>query len=213
MNKQQIKKVPFIDKICKIKCPNYDFLLSKVSFEYTSSNLNEIKCMLLGANPGKDEAIVGRPFIGKSGRFLRECLEEVDFPHSVIANAVLCSTNDTSSIPNFNECLKICSIHWFYVLKKIQNIKCLICLGQVAYQSVRYAFKLNKSHKKIKFSQFNYFGKVKRKDVEVDLFVIPHPSYFVRKGYDKETYCSYLLKILNFLNKEENISEKLNNLF
>jgi DNA polymerase len=46
--------------------------------------------MFIGEGPGREENEEGRPFIGKSGRFLRTVLEAIGIKHFYITNAVCC---------------------------------------------------------------------------------------------------------------------------
>jgi len=46
--------------------------------------------MFIGEGPGVDENEQGRPFIGKSGRFLRDILAKIGIEHFYITNTVCC---------------------------------------------------------------------------------------------------------------------------
>lgn len=50
----------------------------------------EARIVLVGEQPGNDEDLVGRPFVGPAGRLLRELLEQAGIPHTNIflTNAV-----------------------------------------------------------------------------------------------------------------------------
>jgi uracil-DNA glycosylase len=50
--------------------------------------------MFIGEGPGKDEEAHGRPFIGRSGQFLRDMLKELEFKRYYITNAVCCRSWD-----------------------------------------------------------------------------------------------------------------------
>ena len=52
--------------------------------------------MFVGEGPGKDEEAQGRPFIGKSGRFFRRLLEDLQFNKYYITNTVCCRSWDFS---------------------------------------------------------------------------------------------------------------------
>jgi DNA polymerase len=72
----------------------------------------EIDIMFFGLNPGIDEIDVGKPFVGKAGKVLRERLALL--PPNVkwaIINIILCHTRTEKDIKNFedvkNRCLQI----------------------------------------------------------------------------------------------------------
>lgn len=54
--------------------------------------------MLLGLNPGTEEARIGRPFVGPSGKFLRQQLQKAGITSWCMANSLLCSSPNESSI-------------------------------------------------------------------------------------------------------------------
>jgi len=78
--------------------------LNKSKLVVLDTNINKIEpidLMFVGINPGKTEAEVGLPFVGVSGKKLREKISLL--PKNVkwlITNVVMCSTNSASEIPN-----------------------------------------------------------------------------------------------------------------
>lgn len=54
------------------------------------------KILLLGMSPGRDEEVVGRPFIGPAGQLLNDCLKQagIDRPSIWITNTVFFRTQD-----------------------------------------------------------------------------------------------------------------------
>lgn len=64
--------------------------------------------MFMGLNPGREEALRGLPFVGKSGRFLRRCMDAAGIDSWAIVNSILCSTNNEREIPDPQLCRSLC---------------------------------------------------------------------------------------------------------
>ena len=78
--------------------------------------------LFIGINPGKDEAIQGKPFIGRSGQILRKTLEEVGLLKKynvAFTNAILCSTPNEKEIPDVKTCIENCSFLVHKIFKKL----------------------------------------------------------------------------------------------
>lgn len=56
------------------------------------------KILFLGLNPGVEEARHGLPFVGPSGKFLRNQLKECGIDSWAIANSLLCSSRNETEI-------------------------------------------------------------------------------------------------------------------
>lgn len=70
----------------------------------------ESAILFMGLNPGREEAERGLPFVGRAGRFLRQCMGEAGFEEAgwAMLNSILCSTNNESEIPNVEDCQRRC---------------------------------------------------------------------------------------------------------
>lgn len=64
--------------------------------------------MLMGLNPGSEEAREGLPFVGPSGRFLRAQLEKASIKAWGMANSLLCSSANESAIVQADLARAIC---------------------------------------------------------------------------------------------------------
>lgn len=83
----------------------------KVGMDDSGGVADERPILFLGLNPGREEAIQGLPFVGKSGRFLRECLRETGIGEDAgwaMVNSILCSTRNESEIPDVGRCQGYC---------------------------------------------------------------------------------------------------------
>jgi DNA polymerase len=94
------------------------------------------KIMIIGQNPGEEEDKTGRPFVGKSGKFLNKVLEKNKIKREslYITNVVNCKTPENRK-PTKKE------IEFFMplLLKQISMIKpkIIILLGDVAWHVPR----------------------------------------------------------------------------
>ena len=91
--------------------------------------------MIVGEAPGFHEDELGRPFVGKAGQFLTECLNEagINMDECYITNAVRCRPMENKT-PTKSE-IKACQEH---LLKEIERIKpkYILTVGNAALQSL-----------------------------------------------------------------------------
>jgi uracil-DNA glycosylase family 4 len=124
----------------------------------------------VGEAPGQTEDAEGRPFVGESGRILREALVKCGIdPDSVyITNAVKCATEKTNQPPN-KKTIKLCRN---YLLQEIDKVKpnVIAAFGAVALASVLQRKGITKLKNNILCSE------------EFGTKVIPiyHPAYVLR---------------------------------
>jgi len=97
----------------------------------------DARIMLVGQNPGKEEAKQGRPFVGRSGQFLNQVLKEVGLEREKLyITAAVKQTTPHNRKPNNNEieCWRP------YLLREIGQVKpeIVVLMGEVAWQTPRY---------------------------------------------------------------------------
>jgi DNA polymerase len=96
----------------------------------------DARLMILGEAPGRKEDILGRPFVGRAGKFLRETLGDAGISASnvYITNIVRCRPPENRR-PKENE-WKTCTSH--YLWKQIELIKPdIVCLlGATAVRAI-----------------------------------------------------------------------------
>ncbi len=85
------------------------------------------KVVFVGLAPAKEEIAAGRPFVGKSGQYLRSVLKEFGVTDYVLTNIVWCFA--TPDAPNFPQIAQLCSRH---VLRVLQQLKpsLVVLLGE-----------------------------------------------------------------------------------
>lgn len=87
--------------------------------------------MLIGEAPGKDENILGKPFVGRAGGILKQAIEKAGYTRDsvYITNMVKCRPPDNRP-PTQTEVIK-CKRHLREELKSVQPKK-IILLGRTA---------------------------------------------------------------------------------
>ena len=97
----------------------------------------DAKIMFIGQNPGKEEGKQGKPFVGRSGRYLNEVLakNEIDrkklYITSVVKQITPRNRKPTSQEINY----------WMpYLIEEINRIKprVILLMGQVAWMTPRF---------------------------------------------------------------------------
>ncbi|MBD5553093.1 MAG: hypothetical protein HDQ44_02015 [Desulfovibrio sp.] len=84
---------------------------TRVGMDASGNEPGERPILFIGLNPGREEAEKGLPFVGKAGRFLRQCMADAGYgenPGWAMINSILCSTSNESAIPNVEACQKHC---------------------------------------------------------------------------------------------------------
>lgn len=94
------------------------------------------KIMLIGQNPGAEEDKAGKPFIGRSGKYLNRVLEKnkINRKNLFICGAVKCKTPKNRK-PSSEE-IKACMPYLLQQIKII-NPKIIVLMGEVAWQTSR----------------------------------------------------------------------------
>jgi DNA polymerase len=121
--------------------------------------------LFVGEAPGKTEETLGRPFIGKSGRLLRNAIDEVKSrvarPFTYfISNCVCCRPTmglDENRTPDMKE-VEACRWH-FHPLLRLAQPKGIILLGKIAERS--------------------YLKKLQGCGI---ILALPHPAFILRNG-------------------------------
>jgi DNA polymerase len=118
-------------RICR-KCPLHKSRTNAVPGEGPEKPL----IFLLGEAPGKLEDELGRPFIGRSGKFLEHLLADIGISRNdvYITSSVKCRPPKNRK-PMPNE-LEICKENWLDNQIKILNPKLIVLLGKTALKQL-----------------------------------------------------------------------------
>lgn len=129
MNKQQeLDKIADEIKACKI-CP-----VDKQGVPVVGEGNPDADVVFIGEAPGKQEAIVGRPFIGRSGKLLRSLICETG-----LTEAEVYITSPVKYLPNRGTPLPSDIAHGrIHLMKQLEIIdpKFVVLLGRVAAEGV-----------------------------------------------------------------------------
>lgn len=79
-----------------------------VGADTASGLMEERQILVLGLNPGNEEARLGRPFVGPSGRFLRQQLQKTGITSWAMANSLLCSSANEAAICGADQARACC---------------------------------------------------------------------------------------------------------
>lgn len=153
------------------KCPLF---CTRMNVVFSDGNENS-SMMLVGEAPGANEDMQGLPFVGRSGKLLREffanegLVAERDF---YISNIIKCRPPD-NRLPSKKE--KEACID--YLLKQIEIIspQIIVCVGAT---SVKEILQTKEPISKIRGQWFEGFG--------AKIMPVFHPSYLLRNPIEKE---------------------------
>lgn len=144
---------------------------------------SEIRILVVGEGPGEIEDIQGIPFVGPTGRFLRECIPPKWRKKLYWTNCVLCRPpNNRTPEPREQEC---CSTYLYSNIDKIQP-HVIVCVGDVALNHFfTNANNISKMH--------GVYFPIKIKDTTCWCYPIFHPSYVTIMGHNDST--NYVLPV------------------
>ncbi len=150
------------DEECKL-CPLCKTRNNIVWYRGTSDK--DVDVIFVGEAPGRDEDLIGKPFVGRAGKILDKWIDEAKLTNYAIINIVKCRPpeNRVPSKGEINSCLP-------HFIKQIHdmNPKIIVALGRTAISVLINKTEVLPNVGKIFQSKY---GKV---------FVLFHPSYILR---------------------------------
>ena len=134
------------------------------------------KVMMIGEAPGKDEALQGKPFVGKAGVFLNGVLKNssIDRKDIFITNVIKCRPPSNRN-PSYEE-IDICT-SWLAAQYELISPKLVILLGQVALKGF---FDKKLKIGSVRGKMINYLG--------INVFSTFHPSYALRNEVGNQIF-------------------------
>ncbi len=135
------------------------------------------KYLFIGEAPGSEEEKQGVPFVGKSGKLLEEWIKYLGIKDDeyAIINCVKCRPPENRD-PTFIE-LERCE---FFLKEQIKflNPKNIIILGRIALNLLTIETKITSvAGKKVRAKREKEYLK------GINIYAMPHPSYYLRNGY------------------------------
>jgi uracil-DNA glycosylase len=191
------KKTDLLNKIKKEnnacnKCPLAKLGRKQVVFGKGNPNA---KIMFIGEGPGKDEDLLGIPFIGRSGKILTKIIDETGLKREdvYISNVVKCRPpNNRTPLPLESQICKKSIL-----LKEIEIIKpkVICCLGSSATQAIlSIATKISKA-------RGNFFD-FSTPENNIKIMSTFHPAYLIRNPKAKKLVKEDISQIIIYLKKK-----------
>lgn len=127
---------------------------------------SKAQIFLVGESPGREEAKIGKPFIGRAGKFLNQLLDEIDLKRKDLFITSSIKYYPGKRAPTNKE-IEHGKIH---LVKQIEAIgpKIIVLLGNVAHKALIGNVKISKIH-----------GKIMRKN-KITYFSTFHPAAALR---------------------------------
>lgn len=147
--------------------------------------------MILGMNPGKEETIMGRPFVGRSGKLLGRMLDEAGIPGRLcyVTNVCRCRTQGNSE-PKQPE-VDICTKLWLWEEIKLFKPKIIVACGKLP---IRIALKI----KRKTISLQDYVGKI-IDGGDYKVLPIYHPAYLLRANGKINSQIKWLKQLQGYI--------------
>ncbi len=157
------------------KCNKCMLASTRDKIVFGSGNL-ESKLMIIGEAPGKDEDLMGEPFVGRAGKLLDEILFSMDLTRDdvYITNTVKCRPPQNRN-PLLEE-IESCSD---YLNQQIQNINpsVIILLGKVAANRM---LGTEDSMSELRQRIFTH------QSTKTPMIIFYHPAYLLRSPSQKK---------------------------
>lgn len=175
--KELLEKLNAMFASCQ-KCP---LAQKRINIVFGSGNC-DAKIMLIGEAPGAEEDKSGEPFVGKSGKFLREQItaQGLDLNEMFITNIVKCRPpkNRAPQKAESNICTALILLPQIDIIKP----KIVVTVGNVAKKQIESIF-------------FN------EKQTSFKVFHLPHPAHVIRTPKSQEKFKKILKKIFTEADK------------
>lgn len=135
--------------------------------------------LFCGEAPGEQESVEGKPFVGKTGRYLRRLMQRAGFKRGdvFISNVLRC--RPPSNRPPLEEEISACQEHLKELILLLKP-KAVVCVGQISTKVVLRLCEV-KEKRKISVIRGDWY------DTSLDghslkVMAVWHPSYVLRSG-------------------------------
>lgn len=168
-------------------CKSCDLYKTRKNIVFGEGPL-DAKVMIIGEAPGEDEDVVGRPFVGRSGKLLRRTLSLIGFDVDkiFITNILQCRPPGNRN-PKEEE-IQICSK---FLTEKLTCIKpkMIITPGKFSTATI-----LGMDMKDVRITKMS--GSMFERDIPV--FPLVHPSFVLRGGISPVEYLIHTAAAYNY---------------
>ena len=146
------------------------------------------RMLFLGQNPGEDEDLSGRPFIGRAGEEFDRWLGVlgIDRARVFVTNVVKCHTFQ-NRVPRTSE-IQTCSNQWLVEeLRALTDVEVVVPLGKPAVDRI-----LGKSAPPMLPPMVHHF-RLRMLGREMSVFPLPHPAFLLRAQHYVPLFMETLL--------------------
>ena len=135
--------------------------------------------MVIGRDPGKEEDKEGRPFVGRSGKLLKELLQAAGLKREDVFISNICKCQPPGNRPHTSEERAACRVYLDQEIAAVQP-KVIIALGGDAFEAITGQTQVKVM--KLAGQAINF----KNDKIDCQVFVSVHPSYILRNDSYKE---------------------------
>ena len=151
--------------------------------------------LIMGEAPGSDEDNCGIPFVGKSGRLLRDALKTAGCTDFAVAN--VCRCRPPSNRPPTQEEADACIHHTWEDIARMPNLKLIVAVGNVALRTLTGKQGITKvSGEEWKWSHDPVAGGDENTIRHFKLMPLMHPSYILQnQGRELDRFFDHVARI------------------
>ena len=149
------------------------------------SGSKKAKVLIIGEGPGETEDKDGVPFVGRSGKLLREYLKKAGLIKKdvYITNLVACRPPKNRD-PDYSE-VKACEPRVKYIVRHLPNLKVIVCVGGSAIYFVL-------GLQSVRQSMAIHYPSEKQYGINIMVYGVYHPAYLLRRGKPKKAMKEWL---------------------
>lgn len=157
------------------ECP----LKNEASVPFETNAEDNIKVLIIGEAPADEEVKQSKPFVGRSGKLIREVINKHPEITYLIANTVFCY-HKPSNKPTQEE-YSFCKPILKEIISHLPNLERIIIVGKTAFEYI-----LGKKGSIVQYTGTTFFPPEGSILPKVPVGVVYHPSYALRSGKAEE---------------------------
>lgn len=173
-----------------------------VGADSATGTMERQKVLFLGLNPGNEEARIGRPFVGPSGKFLRQQLPGAGINSWGMANSLLCSSANEAAICGADQARGCCRGNLRLIFNHFQSPTIVPC-GNGAWSIFRARMAITAATEQFFISR----GPTGRSQPALILPIF-HPSALIRSGGEGSSKYPAFLRRLETIGRLADIAAR-----
>jgi uracil-DNA glycosylase family 4 len=171
-------------------CCSCDLCKSRTQIVFYDGDPNS-SVMFVGEAPGEDEDRLGKPFVGRAGKYLNKVLEKIGWSRESIYITNVCKCHPPGNRKPLPKEMQTCSNVFLKHEIKIVKPKVICCLGATAAEAF-----LGKSVRITRMRGQFYPNPL---FPEAKLFLTYHPAYILRNMREAKTFEEDLKKVKEYV--------------